>query len=166
MLVQQAVGQRAHLVSTPRWIKVHMSMIAQKNRNESSKRVIQKFFWKKIFFRPKIFKKPLFLAIFGRKNGKDKNFWSKKIFWSESIQNGPKRILKRKSRFRKIFPIMTWHCHFFKKWGLKSKKMAKTKIFGRKFFLVGIDSEWSKTYFKMKISISKIFSHYNFFLGR
>ena len=37
----------------------------------------------------------------------DKNFWSKIFFWSESIQNGPKRILKRKSRFRKFFPIMT-----------------------------------------------------------
>ena len=32
----------------------------------------------------------------------DKNFWSKKIFWSESIQNGPKRILKRKSQIRKF----------------------------------------------------------------
>ena len=38
---------------------------------------------------------------FWSKNGKDKNFWPKKFFSSESIQNGPKRILKRKSRFPK-----------------------------------------------------------------
>ena len=83
-----------------------MSMIAQKNRNKKFSKRVQKIFFKKNFFRPKIFKKPLFLAIFGRKNGKDKNFWSKIFFWSESIQNGPKRILKRKSRFRKK------HCDF------------------------------------------------------
>ena len=126
---------------------------------------MQKFFSKKIFFRPKIFKKPLFLAIFGRKNGKDKNFWSKIFFWSESIQNGPKRILKRKSRFRKFFPIVTCLSHFFEKLGHRSKKWQRQKFLVEKFFLVGIDSEWSKTYFKTKISISKIFSHYDFSLG-
>ena len=45
------------------------------------------------------------------------HFWSKKwqrpqflaekTFWPETIQNGPKHILKRKSRFRKKNPIMT-----------------------------------------------------------
>ena len=34
------------------------------------------------------------MEIFGRKNGKEKNF-GRNFFWSKSIQNGPKRILKR-----------------------------------------------------------------------
>ena len=38
--------------------------------------------------------------------------------------------------------------------------MSKTKNFGRNF-LIGIDPEWFKTYFEMKISISKKFSHYD-----
>ena len=37
------------------------------------------------------------------------------------------------------------------------KTMAKSKNFGRKIFLVGIDSEWFELYFKTKISKSKIF---------
>ena len=44
------------------------------------------------------------------KNGKDKNFWSKIFFWLESIQNGPKRISKRKSRFLTFFPVMIVLC--------------------------------------------------------
>ena len=59
---------------------------------------------------------------------------AKNIFWSESIQNGPKRISKRKSRFRKFFLIMTWHSQFFEKWGPRSKKLLRTKFFGRKKF--------------------------------
>ena len=44
--------------------------------------------------------------------------------------------------------------------------MTKVKNFGRKFFLVGIDSECFETYFKTKISKSKIFTrHKIFFLG-
>ena len=54
-------------------------------------------FEKKNFFRPNFFQKPSIIGYFSRKNGQDK-----KNFWSESIQKGPKRILKRKSRFRKI----------------------------------------------------------------
>ena len=46
--------------------------------------------------------------------------------------------------------------------GFSPKMPKKTKFF-RKFFLVGIDLEWFKTYFKMKISILKIFSHWKFF---
>ena len=41
--------------------------------------------------------------------------------------------------------------------------MTKVKNFGRKIFLVGIDSEWFETYFKTKISKSKIFSRVKFF---
>ena len=43
------------------------------------------------------------------------------------------------------------------------KKWQSQKILVEKFFLVGIDSECFKTYFKPKISKSKIFSHVKFF---
>ena len=45
------------------------------------------------------------------------------------------------------------------------KKWQSHKILVEKIFLVGIDLEWSETYFKTKISKLKIFAHYNFFLG-
>ena len=87
------------------------------------------------------------------------------IFWSESILNVLKRILNRKSRNRKIFPVwfILWgHCTFFGQNGKNSEKMSKSKNF-RQFFLVGIDSECFNTYFKMKISKSKIFNRVKFF---
>ena len=43
------------------------------------------------------------------------------------------------------------------------EKMAKSKILVEKIFLVGIDSECFETYFKTKISKSKIFSRVKFF---
>ena len=42
-------------------------MMAQKNRNKKLQKRVQKFFSKKIFFRPQNFEKPLFLAIFEQK---------------------------------------------------------------------------------------------------
>ena len=45
------------------------------------------------------------------------------------------------------------------------EKMAKSKNVGRTFFLVGINSKCFETYFITKISKSKIFSHYKFFVG-
>ena len=59
--------QRARLVSPPKWVKVHVCMMAQKNRNKKDLKGGTKNFFDKIFFRPKIFEKPLFLAIFGQK---------------------------------------------------------------------------------------------------
>ena len=56
------VEQRAHLVSTPRWVKVHISMIAQKTAIKSSRRGYKFFF--KIFFSTKNCRKT---SIFGRK---------------------------------------------------------------------------------------------------
>ena len=47
-------------------------------------------------------------------------------------------------------------------WPFWSKK-GRDKNFWSKFFLVGIDSEWSKTYFKTKISIWIIFFPLKFF---
>ena len=44
-------------------------------------------------------------VIFGSKMVKNEKFWSKKFFWSESIQNALKRILKQKSQNRKFFPV-------------------------------------------------------------
>ena len=47
--------------------------------------------------------------------------------------------------------------------GQKWRKNDKVKKFWSKFFLVGIDSECFETYFKTKISKSKIFSRVKFF---
>ena len=86
-----------------------------------------------------------------------------KIFWSESIQNALERILKQKSHNRTFFlcKIFSWDFVFsakmtkiVKKW--QSKKIARN-------FLAGIDSECFATYFKTKISKSKIFSRVKFF---
>ena len=38
-------------------------------------------------------------------------------------------------------------------------KNGKDKIFFEKYFLIEIDSEWSKMYFEMKILFSKILFH-------
>ena len=46
-----------------------------------------------------------------------------------------------------------------------TKKWKFLKIFGRKKFFFGIDSKCFETYFKTKISKSKIFSHYKIFFG-
>ena len=57
------------------------------------------------------------------KNDKVKKFWSKKFFWSESIQNVSKLILNQKSRIRKFFPV-----YFFSRtlsfFGQNSNKMT------------------------------------------
>ena len=103
----------------------------------------------------------------GRKMAKTKNFGRQKFLigidseWS-------KMNFRMKIWISKFFPIMTFlrgHSHFSKDWGSYVEKMAETKNFGRKYFLVGIDLEWSKTHFKMKISISKKYSNYDFSLG-
>ena len=64
---------------------------------------------------------------------KSENFrpkFLKKIFFSESIQNVSKRILNRKSRFRKFFPVENFSLglyHFWRKWP-KSEKISGQKI--------------------------------------
>ena len=73
---------------------------------------------------------------------KTKNFWSKFFFWSESIQNGPKRILKRNSRFRKKFPLRLDIAIFSKNEGHKSKSgqsqgNCPQRCFNTKFCLSG-----------------------------
>ena len=59
--------QRAHLVSSPRRVKVHVSMMAQKNRNKKCQKRVQTFFSKKFFFDPK-FSKNLYSWSFLVKN--------------------------------------------------------------------------------------------------
>ena len=63
--------------------------------------------------------------------------------------------------------IMTflWGQPFFEKWGKQIEKKAIRKNSYRIFFLIGNESEWCKTYFKMKISISGIFSIISFLQG-
>ena len=57
------------------------------------------------------------------------------FFSSESIQNGLKRILKRKSRNRNFFPCKIFFVgqSFFSQNGQNSEKMTKSKKF-RRFF--------------------------------
>ena len=79
-LLMERVGVPiVHFGISQRMLKVHISMIAQKNCNKKFLKRLQKFFSKKIF-RPKSFKKPLILAIFVEKMAKTKNFGGKKSF--------------------------------------------------------------------------------------
>ena len=74
------------------------------------------------------------------------------VFWSESIQNSPKRILKWKSRFRKKKIILTFlwgHSHFCEKWRSKKwrkiKKNLRLKIFEKPLFLAIFDRKLEKS---------------------
>ena len=79
--------------------------------------------------------------------------WQKqkiKCFWSDSIHNGSKRILKRKSQLWK-FSLMTFfgrHSRFFKKMESCVEKMGKTKNCSAKNFSIGIESELFKDILK------------------
>ena len=88
------------------------------------------------------------------KNYQKIEIFSKKCFWSKSIQNRPKRVINRKYRFWKFS-----HWKFFS--GTKPfffQKIGDQKIENFPIiFLVGIYLEWSKTCFKTIISILKIF---------
>ena len=98
---------------------------------------------------------------------KSKKF-GRKFFWSESIQNALKRILKQKSQNRKFFPVQNFFVglsHILPKMTKQVKKLLSQKILVEKNFLVGNDSECFETYFKTKISKSKFFSHYKLFVG-
>ena len=85
-------------------------------------------------------------------------------FQSESIRNVSKRIPNRQSRNRKFFPleIFSWDLVFSAKMIKIVKKLQSQKILVEIFF-VGIASECFETYFKTKISQSKIFSRVKFF---
>ena len=124
----------------------------------------KKFVFRKIFLIPKTSKNVIFWPKNREKMAKSK-ILVEKFFWSESIQNALKRILKRKYQNRKFFLItkfFRWTQSFFNHNDLNRKKMTKSKILVE-FFLVGIDSESFESYFKTKISNSKIFAVTNFF---
>ena len=59
-----------------------------------------------------------------------------KFFWSKSIQNVPKLILNQKSHNRNRFPCTSFPgtVSFFGHNDQNSKKMTKSKRFGRNFF--------------------------------
>lgn len=65
------------------------------------------------------------------------------IFWSKSIQNRSKRILKRKYRFWKFYP----NEFFLDVLPLISKNSGKQEKFD---FYIGFDSEGFKPYSKTK----------------
>ena len=119
-------------------------------------------FFEKKFFRPKIFKKPLFLAIFGQKF--DKSSEPAVLDRRRDAYNGAKwpqyNPFEMGEKNFKISPPKNSKNWFF---GPKNGKNDQKIENFSKFFLVGIDLEWSKTCFKTKISISKIFSLWKFF---
>ena len=134
-------------------------MIAQNDRNKILSKFVFLHFFPGCLEKLKNSKNVIFYPKNDQKIENFRNFFEK-FFWSESIQNGSKRILKWKFRFWKFFPVEFFlDSRFFEKLGHRSKKWQRQKFLVEKIFLVGIDSEWSKTYFKTKISISKIFSH-------
>ena len=92
------------------------------------------------------------------KMAKTKNFGREKFFLSESIQNGLKRILKRKSRFRKFFLIVTCLSHFFEKLGHRSKKWQKQKfLVEKKLFWSESIQKGPKRILKRKPRFRKVF---------
>ena len=104
----------------------------------------------KNFFRPKIFKK-LLLRPFLVKNGKDKKFWS--IFLVGIDSESSNVFLCENLYFENFFPL--WLAiAIYSRNGVTCRKNSKDKRFLSKMFF-GIDSEWSKTSFKTKISILK-----------
>ena len=85
-----------------------------------------KFFLKKIFSDQKSSKNLDFWPFLVEKMEKTKIFGRNFFFGSKSIQNGLNRILKRKSQFRKKILIMSWHSHFFEKWGSWAEILSKS----------------------------------------
>ena len=67
----------------------------------------KKFFFEKNFLTPKTSKNVIF-GLKMVKNGKVKKFWSKYLFWLESIQNVLIRNLKRKYQSRIFFPRLNF----------------------------------------------------------
>ena len=69
-------------------------------------------FWKK-YFEQKFSKNLYIWPFLARK-------WPRKIFWFFLVGIGSewsKTYFKTKNSISNFFPIMTWHSHFFKKWG-------------------------------------------------
>ena len=68
-----------------------------------------------------------------------------------------KTYLDMKISISKLFPLLlsSGDLAIFRKIGVIGRKNGKHKNFRSNFFLIGNDSEWSKTYFKMKIPILK-----------
>ena len=78
--------------------------MAQNDRNKIAQKVCKRRFFDFGLEKFENGQKPSFLTKNDQKMKIFENFWSKKFF-SESIQNVLKRILKRKSRNRKFFPV-------------------------------------------------------------
>ena len=161
-----------------------------KNDQKWSKLFKNEHFWKKKQFRFFLqIDSECFKCILNRKNWfrKKKNipvenffFWDLNIFdetsqkikifvinfekktFLESIQKVSKRILNRKSWFRKKNPV-----DFFWDLTIFDRNSQKVKIFEKNFdkFFGGIDSEGFKTYFKPKKLVSKKISRWKFFSG-
>ena len=86
--------------------------------------------------------------------------FSKKFFGLNRFRMVQNVFKNENVDFENFFPLKIFFrdiAVFSKYWWPKNRK------FFEKIFLVGIDLEWFKTYFKTTISILKIFSHWKFF---
>ena len=111
------------------------------------------------------------LVVFGQKAKNSEKMTKSQIFltkfFSDEIDSECfKTYFKPKISKSKFFSCVKFFCSdlvFFRPKGQKKLKNDTVQIFGRKFFLVGIDAECFKTNFKPRISKSKIFSLVKFF---
>ena len=123
---------------------------------------IQSFWngWKNIFkISPPKIQKIDFFAKKWRKMTKNQKIFEKLFLVGIDLE-WSKTCVKSKISIWKIFPLnfFSGTAVFSKNWWPKNRK-----VFEKKFFLVGIGLEWSKTCFEMKISILKIFSRWKLF---
>ena len=135
MTMMQLALQRAHLVCTPWLFKVHMSMMAQKNRNIKLQKRIQNFF-RKNFLGPKFSKTLYFLAIFDQKFNKFSE--PAELDRCRDACNSAKlpqiNLFEMSEKIFKNFPPKNSKIDFLgPKWQKKSKIFRK-KNFGRNRF--------------------------------
>ena len=114
-----------------------------------------------------MFQKPIFLAIFWSKKMAKTKFLVEKFLWSESFQNGLKRILKWKYRFQKKIQLwlLSGNITIFQEMGVISRKKWQTKVFGRNLFWSVSVPNISKRILKSKFRFLKFFPIMTFFWG-
>ena len=117
----------------PRWVKVHMSMMAQKNRNKKCQKRVQKFFSKKNFFDPK-FSKNLYFWPFLVKNSINLVSLQSSIGvgMRAIAQNDRNTILLKWVKKNQNFALKKFKNSIF--WAQKWSKMTKKSKNFRNFF--------------------------------
>ena len=151
------------MVENEHFWKKNFENFFSKSIQNVSKRILNRKSWFRKKSRWNFF---LELNHFWQKWPKSENFRKKirKSFFLESIQNVLKRILNRKSWFRKKFPVEIFFLglnHFLTK---MAKKWKFSKKISKKFFLESIQIV-SKCILNRNIGFEKKFPVENFFPG-